>query len=211
MQRTVSREPREGVYGQQSRDLLHSSQGPALRKAISCTGQRWSRGGKAPSPATCPKSRLASSPPSSPSDVHWTGRIQSAQASALTYHAAAAQGLLWTRRLEHRLQSLAEKPLMPTPIEPAHWHCRLCEAKFDSKTTLTVHPRQVHGYVQVLKYYVLADECLACGKKFFQRSRALAHCNASAACQQVYFSCMVPTTEAHVQALAAEDLEYAQA
>ena len=144
-------------------------------------------------------------------DDQWHGRVKRAQASALRYHAASAQGVLWTRRVERSLQCVAETSLMPSPPQTARWQCRLCESQFDSKTALAVHSRQVHGYVALLKYYVLSDECLACGKKFFHRSRALAHCNACESFKETYLSSMVPAPEEEVQALAAEDLQYAQA
>ena len=144
-------------------------------------------------------------------DERWSGRVRNAQDAALRYNAAQAHGLLWTRKIEQQLQALAEKPVMPTPACAAQWQCRLCNAEFESRTALAVHSRQIHGYVQMLKYYVLSDECLACGKKFFQRCRALAHCQASLGCQQVYFSCLVPASDELVVKLAEEDLAYAQA
>lgn len=101
-------------------------------------------------------------------DEHWNGRVRRAQASALRYHAASAQGVLWTHRIESSLQSLAERPLLPTPTLNMRWQCRLYDTQFDSKTALAVHSRQVHGYVALLKYYISPTNAWPVARSFFK-------------------------------------------
>jgi hypothetical protein len=79
------------------------------------------------------------------------------------------------------------------------WRCNLCDASFDTKKALAVHARHKHQYRTQLKYFVFGDECLACGKKFFSRTRLLAHTGASKACKDSYFACFVPAAEEVVE------------
>jgi exonuclease III/ribonuclease HI len=143
-------------------------------------------------------------------DERWNGKVKKALQSATRHRTAAAQGKLWTLKIERSLQLFAEDQLFPTAESHAQWQCAFCDEAFETKRGLAIHARHKHGYTKVLKYYVLSDECLACGKKFFQRSRALAHVTAVSRCRDAYLSCFVPAAEDIVANLAAEDLEYAR-
>ena len=108
-------------------------------------------------------------------DDRWNGKVNKVLQSASRHRKAAAQGKLWTLKIERSLQMFAENQLIPDADAQTQWQCALCEEAFETKRGLAIHARHKHGYTKVLKYYVLSDECFACGKKFFQRSRALAH------------------------------------
>ena len=143
-------------------------------------------------------------------DDRWSGKVNKVLQSASRHRKAAAQGKLWTIKIERSLQMFAENQLIPDADSQTQWQCALCEEAFETKRGLAIHARHKHGYTKVLKYYVLSDECFACGKKFFQRSRALAHVTAVPRCRDAFFSCFVPAAEDIVASLAAEDLEYAR-
>eukprot|EP00435_Cladocopium_sp_Y103_P062110 s101_g23.t1 len=66
-----------------------------------------------------------------------------------------------------------------------------------------------HDYRSMLKRYVFGDECLACGKKFFSRSRLLAHVKAVESCRASYIGCFCPAPLEVVEAAEAEDMQYA--
>ena len=144
-------------------------------------------------------------------DDRWFGKVKRALQSATRHRSAAAQGKLWTLRIEHQLQRFSDEEFFPKVPSPSKWTCTLCEESFDSKRGLAIHARHRHGYTKHLKYFVLSDECLACGKKFFQRSRALAHVTAATTCKATYLQCFVPAPEALVVELAQADLAYARA
>ena len=143
-------------------------------------------------------------------DDRWSGKVNKVLKSASRHRQAAAQGKLWTIKIERSLQMFAENQLIPDADPQTQWQCALCEEAFETKRGLAIHARHKHGYTKVLKYYVLSDECFACGKKFFQRSRALAHVTAVPRCRDAFFSCFVPAAEDIVASIAAEDLEYAR-
>lgn len=143
-------------------------------------------------------------------DDRWQGKVRQALHSATRHCKAAAEGKLWTLRIESQIQTFSEDALFSDVPTPATWQCMLCDASFETKRGLAIHARHRHGYTKQLKYFVLSDECLACGKKFFHRSRALAHVTAVAACKETYLNCFVPAPEDIVADLALADLEYAR-
>ena len=144
-------------------------------------------------------------------DDRWLGRVRSALQTATSHSHAAAAGKLWTLRIERQIQSFSDEMLFPDTSTHAKWQCALCEAGFETKRGLAIHAKHRHGYTKQLKYFVLSDECLACGKKYFHRSRALAHVTAVQACKETYLHCFVPAPEDIVSELAQADLAYAQA
>ena len=143
-------------------------------------------------------------------DDRWHGKVKRALHSATRHCAAAAEGKLWSLRIESQIQRFSEDALFSDVSMPATWQCTLCDAGFETKRGLAIHAKHRHGYTKQLKYYVLSDECLACGKKFFHRSRALAHVTAVATCKETYLKCFVPAPESEVADLALADLEYAR-
>lgn len=143
-------------------------------------------------------------------DEKWKGRVKAALKSCQRFTAAHAQGKLWTQRLQMKVSRFATMLDLIQGTHEKRWKCNLCEANFDSKKALAVHARHKHQYRMRLKYYVLGDECLACGKKFFNRPRLLAHVGASPHCKDTYFACFVPATEAHVEQLESEEREHAR-
>ena len=143
-------------------------------------------------------------------DERWIGRVKQALASAVRYHRAAARGHLWSLKVERDLQKFASSQLLPRDSCVAAWSCLQCSVTFDTKRVLAVHSRHMHGYQQILKYFVLSDECYACGKKFFQRCRALTHVRQSARCRDAYLACFVPAAQEVVTQLDEADLTYAR-
>jgi len=108
-------------------------------------------------------------------DTRWNGHIRSALKSCLQYHCARAQGKLWTSRICSQVERFADVCLPSSHTDVKRWKCNLCCDTFDSKKALSVHARHKHQYRTVLKYYVLGDECLACGI-FFQQNPLACSC-----------------------------------
>ena len=143
-------------------------------------------------------------------DQKLQGHVRSALASSLQYHKAKAQGKLWTARLQNQITKFADISVQQAFKADKCWRCNLCNETFDSKKALSVHARHKHKYRTVLKYYVLGDECLACGKKFFNRVRLLAHVGNAQACKDTYMACFVPAAEEDVEQIATEEREHAK-
>lgn len=143
-------------------------------------------------------------------DCKWHGHVRSALASSLQFHKARAQGKLWTARLQYQITKFADISVQPLCKADKCWRCNLCNANFESKKALSVHARHKHQYRTVLKYYVLGDECLACGKKFFNRVRLLAHVGNAQACKDTYMACFVPAAEEVVEQIAIEERDHAR-
>ena len=142
-------------------------------------------------------------------DNRWNGHVRSALKSCLQFNHARAQGKLWTSRICGQVERLAVLDVPSSVVAVKRWKCNLCPEAFDSKKALSVHARHKHQYRKVLKYFVLGDECLACGKKIFCRARLLAHVSQSHPCKESYFACFVPASEEEVQNL--EQVEREQA
>ena len=140
-------------------------------------------------------------------DDRWKGRVKAALKSCLRHTAANAQGKLWTHRVQMKVSHFASLPPGLDQTKVRKWRCNLCDASFDTKKALAVHARHKHKYRTQLKYFVFGDECLACGKKFFSRTRLLAHTGASKACKDSYFACFVPAAEEVVEQTECEERE----
>jgi len=140
-------------------------------------------------------------------DQRWAGRVKAALRSCLRYNSANAQGKLWSHRVQLQISRYVQLPEVLTQAKEGKWKCNLCSDSFDSKKALAVHARHKHQYRTRLKYFVLGDECLACGRKFFSRPRLLAHTNASQACREAYFACFVPAAEEDVEQLEQDERE----
>ena len=134
-------------------------------------------------------------------DQRWQGHVKAALKSCLRFHQASAQGKLWSLRIQYRITRFAEVSIGEKEANVKCWRCNLCSDAFSSKKALAVHARHKHQYRKALKYYVLGDECLACGKKFFNHTRLLTHVGNSQACKNAYFACFVPASEEEVQRL----------
>jgi hypothetical protein len=143
-------------------------------------------------------------------DQKWNGHVRTALKSSLQYHQARAQGKVWTSRLTHQVARFAVVSLPEVGKADKCWKCNLCDASFETKKALSVHARHKHQYRKVLKYYVLGDECLACGKKFFSRVRLLAHVGNAQQCTDTYFACFVPATEETVEQIEIEERDHAR-
>jgi len=144
-------------------------------------------------------------------DEKWKGKVKAALKSCLRVTAANAEGKLWTYRMQTRVSQFAKLPDIRPPADEGQWKCNLCAASFGSKKALAVHARHKHQYRTMLKYYVLGDECLACGKKFFSRVRLLAHVGASQTCKDAYYACFVPAAEEVVEKIEDDEREQARA
>ena len=141
-------------------------------------------------------------------DEKWNGRVRSALKACLQFRRADVEGKLWTLRIEKYISNLSCLPDFSSPKATCSWKCNLCEDSFASKKALAVHARHKHKYRTLLKYYVLGDECLACGKKFFHRNRLLAHVAAASRCKEAYMACFVPAPEHEIDEIEAIDREY---
>ena len=141
-------------------------------------------------------------------DQKWNGRIKAALGSCLNFQSAAAEGKLWTLRMQMQVQKFADVSLPDSQLKQGRWNCSLCSSSFESKKALAVHARHMHQYRTILKYFVLGNDCLACGKMFFNRTRLLAHVGASVACKDSYLACFVPAAEQDVEQI--EQLEKEQ-
>ena len=144
-------------------------------------------------------------------DCRWNGHIRSALKSCLQFHQARAQGKLWTSRICSQVEGLASIGISNSECIVQKWKCNLCCETFGSKKALSVHARHKHQYRKMLKYFVLGDECLVCGKKFFSRVRLLAHVAQSEHCKESYLACFAPASEEEVQLLEQEEREQARA
>jgi hypothetical protein len=141
-------------------------------------------------------------------DEKWNGRVRSALKACLQFRRADAEGKLWTLRVEKHVSSLSCLPDLTSPKATFSWKCNLCADSFASKKALAVHARHKHKYRTFLKYYVLGDECLACGKKFFHRNRLLAHVAAASRCKDAYMACFVPAPEHEIDEIDAIEREH---
>ena len=144
-------------------------------------------------------------------DERWKGRVKAALKSCLRHTTAGAQGKLWTYRLQMKVSHFVSLQTGLDQVKVRKWKCNLCDASFDSKKALAVHARHKHNYRTQLKYFVLGDECLACGKKFFSRTRLLAHTVASDTCKNSYLACFVPAAEEVVEQIEGEEREQMRA
>ena len=140
----------------------------------------------------------------------WYGHVKTALKSSLQYYQAKAQGKVWTSRLQYQIARFATVSVPEVSRAEKRWKCNLCNDTFDTKKALSVHARHKHQYRTVLKYYVLGDECLACGKKFFDRVRLLAHVGNAQKCKDTYYACFVPATEETVEQIEAEERDRAR-
>ena len=143
-------------------------------------------------------------------DQKWNGHIKTALKSSMQYQQARAQGKLWTNRLQYQVANFATVSIPEVDRADNCWKCSLCEATFATKKALSVHARHKHEYRTVLKYYVLGDECLACGKKFFNRVRLLAHVGNAQKCRDTYYACFVPAPEEVVDQIEVEERDHAR-
>ena len=143
-------------------------------------------------------------------DPRWQGHVRAALKSCLRFHQARANGKLWSLRINHQVCRFADVSINDHAVAVQCWKCNLCDGSFSSKKALAVHARHKHQYRKAIKYYVLGDECLACGKKFFHRSRLLSHVDTSHACKNTYFACFVPASEEVVQLIEDEERDQAR-
>ena len=143
-------------------------------------------------------------------DQKWHGHIKTALNSSMQYQQARAHGKLWTSRLQYQVARFAAVSVTEICKVDKCWKCNLCSATFDTKKALSVHARHKHQYRTVLKYYVLGDECLACGKKFFNRVRLLAHVGNAQKCKDTYYACFVSAPEEMVEQIEVEERDQAR-
>eukprot|EP00435_Cladocopium_sp_Y103_P001085 s3376_g1.t1 len=140
----------------------------------------------------------------------WSGTVKAALRACMAFHASEARGLLWTLRMEHFVQKWSDyRPDVCLPAG-ASWQCGECNQRFGSKRALAMHARQVHQYRKWQKYYALDVDCLACGKRYFARSRFISHLSTSTGCADIYRACFPPAPEEMVQQIEAEELEVAR-
>ena len=57
----------------------------------------------------------------------------------------AAQGKLWTLRLETQTPETCWRVVAPRVCCSSQWQCMLCDAALPTKRDLAVHSRHVHG------------------------------------------------------------------
>ena len=137
-------------------------------------------------------------------DEHFSAKVKSAVQSCLAYRTQVAQARVRTLSLAANLQKYHID--LPKPPEPeASWTCLQCSKDFQNKRALAMHCSAIHGYRKKTKYWVLSDECLACGKKFFTRHRALMHVQAVGQCWDTLTACFPPASEADIDLLDEHD------
>ena len=132
-------------------------------------------------------------------DGRWRAKVKFASRSAVAYYKRQADGLIWTRCMQAKLEDLGCLKEVPEKLKLVCWQCELCNAGFDSKRGLAMHSHSVHGYLREAKHYIVDDKCNACGKIFHTRARAIAHVESNPRCMQCYRSCMVPVDEETMQ------------
>ena len=137
-------------------------------------------------------------------DETFTAKVKSATQSCLSYRMQVAQANVWTLSMASSLQKYHIE-LPQEPESDAPWTCLQCSKTFQNKRALAMHSSAVHGYRKKVKYWVLSDECLACGKKFFQRHRALMHVQAVETCWNTLTACFPPAAEDDIDALDEQD------
>ena len=92
-------------------------------------------------------------------------------------------------------------------LKKSNWECLTCGAVFETRRGLAIHAKQIHGYKKKAKYWVLSDECFACGKKYWTRTRAMIHVQNVPSCFASYQACFPPASEEMVLELDEADLE----
>ena len=137
-------------------------------------------------------------------DGRFQSKVTAAQHSCMSYRQQTA--LAQVRQLDflvtfRRLGVSFEEPV----VECTHWQCMTCLKSFSSKTGLPMHAVHMHGYKRKAKFWVAGDECLACNKKFFTRTRALVHVQACVRCFDVLQACFPPMTDDVVAQLDHQD------
>eukprot|EP00435_Cladocopium_sp_Y103_P072728 s332_g41.t1 len=141
----------------------------------------------------------------------WAGMVKVALKPCLSFHAAAAKGLLWTLRMEAFVHPWSDYAPKTDVTQATHWQCGLCDQKFDSKRALAMHSRQMHQYRKWQKYSALDIDCLACGKRYFARSRLMSHLTTSTSCATTYKQCLPPAPEDMVDTIEEEERDLARA
>ena len=142
-------------------------------------------------------------------DEHFPTKIKSAAQSCLSYCTQAAQAQVWTLSMASTLQKY-HIDLPQDPVPEAPWTCLQCSKSFQNMRALAMHCSATHSYRKKAKYWVLSDECLACGKKFFTRHRALMHVQAVETCWDTLTACFPPAAEEDVDLLDEQDRGIAQ-
>ena len=137
-------------------------------------------------------------------DDRFLAKVTAAQNSCLSYRQQTA--FAQVRQLDflvtfQRLGLQFDGHLPETP----KWQCLKCHKAFPTKTGLAMHAVHAHGYKRRVKFWVAGDECLACGKKFFTRTRALVHVQATQSCFQVLTACFPPMLDEEVASLDEQD------
>ena len=141
-------------------------------------------------------------------DKGFAGKITAARHSCHQYRRQCAKAQI--RQLDAAI-TLARLGVEvdAKPEQSNMWQCGVCQMMFENKRGLAMHSVLTHGYRRRAKYWVTSDECLACGKKYFCRARAIAHVQANERCMRAYVDCFPPLTDAEAQILDDTDRSYA--
>ena len=142
-------------------------------------------------------------------DHGWKGRVKTALKACRQFRLRQAEGRKWTMSVLGHLRNLGggdgDQPL----AHSQGWLCGLCNQVFPTRRALAMHASQTHGYKPEAKYFVLGQDCLACGKRYFSRQRNLRHFQTSSKCAMALQACFAPASEETVEQADEEDRQVA--
>ena len=142
-------------------------------------------------------------------DTGWKGRVKTALKACRQFRLRQAEGRKWTLSITGHLRNLGGYPHhQPVSNQPG-WTCGTCGQVFRTKRAVAMHASKVHGYRQIAKYFVLGQDCVACGKRFFSRHRNIRHFQTSMRCSTKLMACFSPAGEEVVEIADEQDRKVA--
>ena len=141
-------------------------------------------------------------------DDRFPTRVKAAEHACLAYREQEARAHVWELSVDITLTKY-DIPAHDPVQQPVPWTCLQCSKNFANKRALAMHSASVHGYRKKAKFWVLNDECLSCGKKFYTRHRALMHVQAVPTCWSNLQACFPPITDEQVEELDSVDRQVA--
>ena len=143
-------------------------------------------------------------------DGSWKGRVKAALKACKQFRIRNAEGKRWTLSMIQNISRGGGTMQTQAVSGGDGWCCSVCHMSFRSKRAVAMHASKVHGYRQKAKYFVLGEDCMACGKRFFSRQRNIRHFQMSQTCSAWIMACFAPADEDTVEAADVVDRQYAQ-